>query len=416
MRSVFYLYISSSFLLHALSPVPLFSFGFWLSSGAYICACLSGRRWSDRTSFTIDDRWLFIVYLLGIAPLAWAPYSLGLNNAIYTVLWPIVFFICSYWPRIWAIKSGASATGVSQSATWGLAVLSISVCLEFITANVYGKFISDFIPFSTDQFPFALALEERYIRPRGFSTEGGFTAMAIEFLLPLAAITAKARPAFTAVTFTLAIPAYLLLFSGASIICLGITCVIYLLAFKRNAYVKIIALASALFLLFLLVEPFRYWIYEIAGRKLAEFSIEEQANAQGASRPEAYALGLGALAAHPLGLGWGAISQCMASGTPIAGILPKGSGLISIPLEVAVSGGFFAFAVAIGVLIAKLRRLVICNSRASRCVFFSLLWVSLHHCVILELWFPMIWAAMALSDVIGRTRRPMLHHISGNWQ
>jgi hypothetical protein len=103
---------------------------------------------------------------------------------------------------------------------------------------------------------------------------------------------------------------------------------------------------------------------------------------------------------QPWGIGWGGLSQAMFDSRSLFGVELRGSGLISIPLEIGASAGVIGMVLFIVIVWRKLARLVRLNSIDARLTYISLLWVTLHHTVVLEFWFPMMWFSLALADFL----------------
>ena len=172
---------------------------------------------------------------------------------------------------------------------------------------------------------------------------------------------------------------------------------------------------TGLALLVLLSDVGGFVLYEVILRKYLEFSPDDIAvHEQSFSRPEAYSLAFDLLLAYPLGIGWGAVSQHLASNIPLLGTPLKGSGLISFPLEIGASAGIAGLVAYLAIVVTKLKRLRRLRSPAGNLVFFALLWVSLHHAVVLEAWFPMLWFCLALADamVVWAAAAPMAATLS----
>ena len=145
-----------------------------------------------------------------------------------------------------------------------------------------------------------------------------------------------------------------------------------------------------------------FWFYdEVIGRKINEFYYDvERSNSDPFSRIDAYSLSSLIVTQQPWGLGWGAISQAYADNVQLFGVQLRDSGLISIPLEIATSAGLLSVFLFIFIFLRKLKCLISSNSSYSKYAYISLLWVFLHHTVVFELWFPMLWLSLAISDVI----------------
>lgn len=396
-------YIATIFLLHGLSPLPIVAFGFIIATAALLASTLSNPDWIQRACFRLDDALFAGIYVLGLLPFYFNPMAVGTQNAMHSMLWLGTWSVSFWWIREWLIVSKLTFEKISNAAAVGCVALSVAILLEFVLANVTGLYLSDFFYFSIDEFPPANVLGDTFLRPRGFAAEAGFTSIAFECLIPLS-IVWVARGRMRRVLFTLIVlPAYLLLFSAASISCLVVTWVVYMMLDKGLWYAlsRAAVVLGLIVVAFLLSADFSFLVNEIFIRKYLELLPGSLgASADTFSRAEAYSLALDIMRERPFGIGWGGVSQQYAAGQALVGVDLKGSGLISFPLEVAASAGLIGLCLYCVVVYRKLCRLARLSGRAVRLTFISMLWVSLHHVFLLELWFPMIWFCMALADVL----------------
>ncbi len=395
-------YVATIFLLHGFAPAPGVAFGFMIAGAALLLALPTGQLASRATRLRLDDGLFGLVFLLGLVPLLLAPARIGTQNLIYAGLWFTIWVVCFWWVREWALLTRVRFIEVSKAAAVGATLLALSVLFEFGLANATGLYLSDFVHFSVDEFPQATVLGDELRRPRGFTAEAGFSAIVFECLLPLSIAWLMRgrwrRWLFAAVV----VPAYLLLFSAASMMLLAVTLLTFL-GLSRGWTRSIViggVLAALIAVLALTSDDASWLLYEVIARKLLEFSPEEVISGVPTfTRPEAYALAWTIMTEQPWGIGWGGVSQAMADNLPLFGVGLRGSGLISIPLEIGASAGVLGMVLYAVIVWRKLARLALIDSLEARLVFASLLWVALHHAVVLEFWFPMIWLSLALADV-----------------
>ena len=400
---MFKVYVATLFLLHGLSPVPGVTFGYLLATVALFMHTVNGGAWLKAARFRLDDDHFVALFLLGLLPLLLTPQHSGLQAFIYSLLWALTWCLAFWWVREWMLHERVDFHAVSQAAAFGAVALALSIAAEFALANSSGQYLSDFLPFSIREFPEASVLEDGFKRPRAYAAEAGFTAIAFECLIPLALPWAwRGRLRLMLFVLTVA-PAYLLLFSAASMTTLLLTLVLALGVSKGWAWALACgaAAAAALATLALNSDDANWLLYEVVFRKFMEFTPGDFAGgADTFSRPEAYVLALTMMAERPWGMGWGAVSQAVADGRDLFGTALRGSGLISVPLEIGASAGVLGLLVYGVIIVRKLRRLTRIDSAAARAGFVCLLWVSLHHGVVLEIWFPMLWFALAFADVV----------------
>ena len=406
-------YIATMFLLHGLSPAPGIAFGFMVAAAALLVALPTGLLMRRSTRLRHDDGIFGGVFLLGLVPLLVAPDQAGLQNLLYAGLWAVTWTVSFWWVREWALATRLGFIDFSRAAAAGAMLLAVSILLEFSLANTVGLYLSDFVHFSVDEFPSATVLGDELRRPRGFTAEAGFSAIVFECLLPLSLawlLRGRWRRWLFAV---LVLPAYLLLFSAASMVLLVSTLLVFMglnMGWTRSLLIGT-ALAALVGLVSLTSDDASWVLYEVIARKLLEFSPDELIDAAATfSRPEAYTLAVTIMTQQPWGIGWGGVSQAMANNLPLFGVSLRGSGLISIPLEIGASAGLLGMVGYLLIVWRKLARLTRIRSLDARLAFISLMWVALHHAVVLEFWFPMLWFSLALADtvVLRATGQPAL--------
>lgn len=396
-------YIATIFLLHGLAPAPGVAFGFMIATLALLTSMLTGRFTRTNIGVRLDDSRYGLVFLLGLLPLLLAPSHAGIQNLLYAGLWLTIWTVCCWWVREWTLDSQLPFSEISQAAAVGALLLAVGVISEFLLANTTGLYLSDFVHFSVDEFPQAMVLGDELQRPRGFTAEAGFSAIVFECLLPLSWHWLT-RGRYRRWLFgTIVLPAYLLLFSAASMMLLVVTLLVFQglnRGWKRSILIGSV-IAALITLLALTSDSASWLLYEVIARKLLEFSPEEVITGVPTfTRPEAYELAWTIMTEQPWGIGWGGVSQAMADNRALFDVDLRGSGLISIPLEIGASAGVLGM-LFYGVIVwRKLARLTRIDSLEARLIFVSLLWVTLHHVVVLELWFPMIWLCLALADVV----------------
>ncbi len=396
-----FFYIFSMFLLHGFSPMPGITLGYMVALCAFFLNLATGRLAGGSGSLRLDDGIFGVVFILGMLPLILTLSDAGLQNFYHSVWWLGVWSVAFWWVREWIIGSRVQFAFISKAAAYGSMVLSLAIIFEFLTANTAGLYLSDFFPFSINEFPKATVLEAELQRPRGFTSEAGFSAIVFECLLPLSLDWVR-RGSWRRMLFpAIAAPGYFLLFSGGSLLALAMA-IFAFIGVGRGVVRSVVVGSVVMALLSVLAmtnEAVSTMIFEVLGRKILDFSLEEN-TAETFSRAEAYSLAWRIMTEQPWGIGWGGVSQAMFDNHPIFGISLRGTGLISFPLEIGGSAGVLGLIGYLIILWRKLSRLTVIDTLGARLAFVSLLWVSIHHAGVLELWFPMIWFTMALSDVL----------------
>jgi hypothetical protein len=331
------------------------------------------------------------------------PSRLGIDSLIYIGLWPSIWIVCFWWVRECMVLNRIGFAEISEAAAIGSMLLAVSVLCEFALVNTTGLYLSDVIHFPIDDFPQVKVIGEEFNRPRGFTAEAGFSAILFECLPPLS-IAWLWRGYLRSSPFTaLVLPAYLLLFSSASFLLVGVALMV--LSGLGRGWLRSIVIGIIIAVLGSTVSqtlPSISWlIYEVIGRKLLEFNTENVIGEMLTfARPEACNSAWTTITEQPWGIGWGGLSQEMADSLVLFGVEMRGSGLISIPLEIGASTGVLGMAIYLVIVWRKLARLVRIDSLNAWLTSISLMWVALHHTVVLEFWFPMIWLSLALANVV----------------
>lgn len=392
-------------MLHGFTPVSGVSFSYivgFLSLLLFLPRYLLNGR---VICFRYEDGYFAITYLLGCAAILFCNYSIGSQNLIYCLWWASVWIICYWWFREWCILENITYINISKAATVGTLIISIAILIEFYLSNSRGVYLSDIFIFSIDEFPKSTVLEDAYQRPRGFTSEAGFTAICFECLFPLSIFWASTKKYFFILYCTIAFSGYFLLFSAASILILPVIVLLYVVIYHKSymAIILILLSCAILFSAYTINEDINWLINEVLFRKVNALSSDDSYG-ETFSRQEAYSFALKILFENPFGIGWGGISQLLKDGNPVMGEIPRGSGAISLPLEIAVSSGFLGLIITLYIFLKKIKRLIIIDTAASRLVFIALLWVFSHHLFVLEFWFPMIWLLLALSDLISQKK------------
>lgn len=360
-----------------------------------------------------EDVFLLGTVVCGILPFLVFWKQSGIHNVLYSAAWLVVPLIYFFGSRIWFHASKIKLDQIGHAAVVSVIFLSISIIIEFYLANTTGHYISDFIPFSISKFPEAYVLGDLYLRPRGFTSEAGFSAVIFEALIPLSLFYLRNDKWKRYFFLLVVIPGYLLLFSAASFICIFVAFSI-LVAFSsknkiyRLAYLAIFAVGILLSYIF--ISSFKWYLDQIMIRKIMEFSLPGVAvyssvTPETFSRLEVYSLGLKLISRFPYGIGWGMLSQMNASGVLLPEVAEvKGSGFISMPLEIFVSSGLIGGGMFMFFVIRKIRRVLRSMNEIKPYLFMALVSVSLHHVAIMEFWFPMFWFLLALSDYINNRK------------
>lgn len=407
-KYLLYLYIGLMPFLHAFSPTPVTS----MNVIVLVCAIplLILTRSNSSLEFRRSNIIVAMLVIYGFMAWLWYPTSVGLDRWQGGLQW--AFSLIFLWGvlRYWLVASRITFLEISKVCFYAATFLSAATVFEFILVNNSGKYISDYLYFSITEIPVATAFGEQYIRPRVFSAEAGFTSMAFELFLPLSYFYFQRQIIAVKYVFTFfVILGAFLLFSTSTIVSFSISFIVLLLL-KRDSGISrffIVVIVSIVGWVATGGGNISY-LENISFYKIADlFDASTYLLSEG-SRQEALTAGWSLLTANPLGVGWGTVLQeANISGTEIDRLI-LGSGLINLWLELAVATGFIgvlAFAAVIGTTI---RRLALSRRIETDCCMMSLAMLSLHHIAVYEVWFPMLWFAIALGQVLLASQKQML--------
>lgn len=385
------------FLLHGFSPIPITSFNFFLALAAFPI-CMS-RPLPAGYSYEKSNILVFVLSLWGV--IAWIFYKAPVEEGrIQGLLWWLAsFYILWLGVRRWILISRVSFDEISRTSFYAIISISTLVIIEFVLVNTRHVYFSDFLPFAAGNFPSANLFTASLFRPRVFAAEAGFTSMVLELLIPLSIphfrqVSRSAKAAFVSVC----ILALVLLFSTTTFLAAGVA-IALLQAIRLNHRGFVIFTVVLLLAAYVIIINSDFF-FSIAGYKIAAFFDTLNYSHSSGTRQEALSAGFQLLMDKPFGIGWGTVLQeAKTSGSMIDDMI-AGTGLINLWLELGVATGvvgamaFGAFIISTLVDLARSSR-----SEAHLC-FLSLCMLTIHHFGVYEVWFPMFWFALALSQVV----------------
>ncbi|MBS1984613.1 MAG: hypothetical protein JST16_10620 [Bdellovibrionales bacterium] len=407
MKSLLAIFVFTMFLLNGLSPIPIASFNFFIAAAALPFLLL--RPIPAIYNFKSANLSAAAIFAWGVFAWILFPAPVEISRMQGALQWAASLIVLWFGVRRMIIVSKISFIEISHIAMLSSATLAGFVIFEFILTNTRGLFLSDLIPFSIDTFPEADVFFTGITRPRGFAAEAGFTSMVFEALVPISALyfTRVKLPLQIAYAVAVAI-ALLLLFSTTTFFALALTLIFF--AMIRNnvrGVVPIMLIFGGIAYGIALNADF---FFSAAGYKIYEFFDAGNYYNTSGSRQEAWATGLNVFLKHPFGSGWGTILQeAKSSGSEIDMQL-GGTGLISMWLELLVAVGFAPFLLFGIWLMNLLLKLARSRLREANLCFISLMTLTIHHFAVYEVWFPMFWFVLALSQVVLAASREMPQH------
>jgi hypothetical protein len=308
-----------------------------------------------------------------------------------------------------ALRSGLIRLIESQGSNRVLQILYVSLALtsgfilvEFIGANTGAWDVGALVQYIDVKDYAALVFGVIY-RPRGFASEPGVMALLYDFalfaVLPFALSTWRRRLGYLMII----VPAYLLLFSTASLMGAGLG-VLFLTAWnflhrfistsRRLVYVAVLA--------FLLVAGAGSQVREVSDAliltrvgALVTGSGDDYSAQDRRGRIEQ---AIKVVDAYPLGIGFG-----IAAGLDQVGGTYRGfeisSGQISLFATFLLSGGILGATLALGIMAWALVRTISIPGYGPTLAAGGIA-VTAHHFVVTEFWLPFLWVFLAISSAM----------------
>lgn len=385
--------------LHAFSisawlPLPLY-----YGIGVLLLYLLSGYH-----TFFFDKEDIFIIVFLicGILPIVFSVNDVGIKNITHTLAWGITIVIFYFWTNAWFHFANISFVDIGKIATFGLLIASSGVVLDFILANLFGFYLSDILPYSFEEMDVTQSLNGLLFRPRGFSAEPGFTAVVFEMFFPLAWIYLRQNRQKKVLIYSFSIVAYLLLTSAASISALLFaSCMSFILFPTKimNSFIRISVFVFLTFLIMILLFPNILIVLndiydQVVGIKIDRMLMSDDI------RVKIYESLMQISIYEPQGIGFGTISKLFSNGIArYNDVVLYGPGAINLYLEILIASGICGFLCFLLFVFFKIRKAYkFKNTIETRVILFSLFTVMFHHSLISEVWFPMLWFLLVISN------------------
>lgn len=370
------------------------------------------RRSPVTLAFVARRDWSFaLMFFCGVVGVGFSSLPSGGKNINYSVAVLVCYFFFFCMARRLVCDPNVRWERIGRYCQWSLVLLSAGVMLEFYLASFHGVFFADIIHFAHKDLTVANLVTADFKRPRAFSAEPGFTALAYECLWPLTLLARRQRwwlHVFFAVAF-------LMLASAAAVACMLLAMAIVWTVRGRDwrsalKFTFVLAIAVGALLA---TEAGQDAAWTLFGRKLDISAASVVSDAEDAKtlfdRLNSYDVTATLLMDHPLGVGWGTLGQAFADrlSVPNVGQL-NGSGLLSLYLDILVASGalgLFLWLVFVG---KRIRDLLISDMPFSPYIAVALLSVCLHHMFVTEFQFPFLWFGLALADklALGARRVP----------
>jgi hypothetical protein len=353
----------------------------------------------------VRDAGFIAMFALGLFAIPFSPLPPGPKTVNYSAAFLVCYLVFFVGVRFLLTQRKITWADILAASHISLTFLSLATILEFYLASFHGLFFSDIIPFAHSDLTIANLVNDSFKRPRAFSAEPGFTALAFECLWPLAFADfgSRRRGIWRHVLYALG---FLLLASAAGMVCVLVAAAVVWAIRVRDVrgVIGFVGIALVVLLPVVSTQVGQDLLWSVIGRKLDILSFDVSDDSDGVTalvRLVTYETGLTLIENFPLGVGWGAVAQAFFQGStlPINAVL-NGSGMLSLFLDIAVGSGLlglFAFLCFIGVRVRDVFR---SRNPHSTYVAVALISVCLHHCFITELQFPFIWFLLALADRI----------------
>lgn len=297
------------------------------------------------------------------------------------------------------VRAGAAMT-VIQIIYVSLLLLSLFILFEFVGSNTGAWDVAQFVPY-VDVLGYEAAVFGFVLRSRGFASEPGVMALYYDFVLffVLPVLSKGWRWRFGYIFII--IPAYLCLFSTASLVCVGLVAAGLLMwRFKSHFLGSSLRLLGIAAVAAIALVAAREQVGEIADTllvsRLEALVSDSDEDASASDRRQRLEQVLAVTAEHPLGIGFGIAAGLENSGLSYRGF-PLAEGQISLYATFLLSGGVLALLMLIGIVgVSLLKAWRI--PRFGPYIAAGGAAISLHHLSITEFWLPFFWFFMACAS------------------
>ncbi len=361
------------------------------------------------------DAGFLLAWAIGCLAIFKSPLGPGTKNANYALAFLVSYAAFLVFIRAWVVGTRIDWDIVVRAANASLTFLSCAVILEFFTASFLGVFFSDVIPYAHDKLEVGNLFVEGLRRPRAFSAEPGFTALAFESLWPLTWMASRRNWRRQA----LYLLGFMLLASAAAVVSLAFASLFVWVVRGRSVkpLMKVLVIIAPVALLIAATDLGREAFWSALGRKFDVVGLEEAAGNDAVTvldRLSAYSTGLSLFINQPAGIGWGTLGEAFASGGSLPDVgTVTGSGMLSLYVDVAVASGWAGLVLFAWFIWNRVFRVVRCAHELAPLVTISLAAVATHHALITEWQFPFLWFSLALADKLLLDRNCTAGHMEG---
>lgn len=349
----------------------------------------------------IDRRYAVLLVLIAVCFVPWVGSAEYISfktafHAMAIIVSATVYYLAMRTALISLVCNGG-ATGIVRAVFIALFSVSLFILVEFIGLNTGAWDVAQFIPYAT-----VPELEARIfgivMRSRGFASEPGVMALyydfALFFVLPMLRAGWRYRIGYV---FAI-VPAYLCLFSTASIVVVAISATALLVWRFRSRFVaSTLRVATLVGILMVMLVAWPDEVADVADtlivskiNSLVTGSGEDSSGSERRSRFEQVA---DVATNFPAGIGFGVTPGLDTAGVKFRGLSLE-EGQISLFATFLLSGGVFALLLLIGVVGVSIYQ-------ALGIPFFGPymaaggLAISLHHLSVTEFWLPFFWFFLA---------------------
>ena len=383
---MFYICLLSIPFLHAFGFFNI-SFPLMIFSISIFFLVLS-RNLNLRINFDKKDNLLIFFLLLGIISIDFS--RVGFENLGHVYLWILSIGVFYFGTKILIINNSISISKIKKVFFIGLMITSIGVIFEFFTANFFGFYLSDYLPYAIGELDETRNFSGNLYRVRGFSAEPGFTAMVYELFLPLGLLYCYKKPHLYLFVFFILF-GYLILTSAASLIILALLIIIFLARSNFKNFVRSVLAISLFGLIF--YNQIAFYIFESIGPKLLLVFIGESVRIELLTNLTSIFFN------NPFGIGLGTQSFYFENYGSFQGTILPGAGALNLYLEIAISSGYLGIiSFLFFIIIVLFKSFKYSSSPERNALIFSFLWLLGHHFFLTEYYFPMIWVTIALLD------------------
>lgn len=345
---------------------------------------------------------LLILCVVSFLPWAFSAEYVSLKTALHAaglVASITIYYATTRVALIQLLRSGG-ALNIIRVVYASLVAVSVFILIEFVGSNTGAWNVSDLVPY-IDIVEYEAAVFGVVLRPRGFASEPGVMALFYDFALFFVIPLLSKRRSYRALYLAIVLPAYALLFSTASLVCVAIAAAILQIWRLRRYFYSVgrmflavlaIAGAIALYAGEQAAEVIDTLIVTRVDSLLSGSGVDYSAS----DRRQRIEQVADVASAYPLGIGFGIAPGLESTGVGYRGY-QLAEGQISLFATFLLAGGIPALLLLTGIVVFTIFR-AWNISEFGPYIAAGGLAVTLHHLFVTEFWLPFFWLFLACTN------------------